>query len=167
MLRTVALLTPPFASLTYAVPEWLAGFAWCPGLRVAVPLGRGMLRIGVVLGDGSPLPEGVTARPMLWPLEKEPLLPSGHMEMVRQLALRQAVTPGQILAMVLPAGLRVTQMRLRTMEAQGKAQIRLLKDLPKLRLVKHGCGEGRSCSGHGKTPPPASCVYCVAIRRGL
>ena len=132
MLRTVALLTPPFASLTYAVPEWLAGFAWCPGLRVAVPLGRGMLRIGVVLGDGSPLPEGVTARPMLWPLEKEPLLPSGHMEMVRQLALRQAVTPGQILAMVLPAGLRVTQMRLRTMEAQGKAQIRLLKDLPKL-----------------------------------
>lgn len=43
---------------------------------------------------------------MLWPLEKEPLLPSGHMEMVRQLALRQAVTPGQILAMVLPAGLR-------------------------------------------------------------
>ena len=94
MLRTVALLTPPFASLTYAVPEWLAGFAWCPGLRVAVPLGKGMLRIGVVLGDGSPLPEGVTARPMLWPLEKEPLLPSGHMEMVRQLALRQAVTPG-------------------------------------------------------------------------
>ena len=91
-----------------------------------------MLRIGVVLGDGSPLPEGVTARPMLWPLEKEPLLPSGHMEMVRQLALRQAVTPGQILAMVLPAGLRVTQMRLRTMEGQGKAQIRLLKDLPKL-----------------------------------
>ena len=135
MLRTVALLTPPFASLTYAVPEWLAGFAWCPGLRVAVPLGRGMLRIGVVLGDGSPLPEGVTARPMLWPLEKEPLLPSGHMEMVRQLALRQAVTPGQILAMVLPAGLRVTQMRLRTMEAQGKAQIRLLKDLPKLPVV--------------------------------
>ena len=123
-----------------------------------MPLGRGMLRIGVVLGDGSPLPEGVTARPMLWPLEKEPLLPSGHMEMVRQLALRQAVTPGQILAMVLPAGLRVTQMRLRTMEAQGKAQIRLLK---------RGCGEGRSCSGHGKTPPPASCVYCVAIRRGL
>ena len=132
MLRTVALLTPPFASLTYAVPEWLAGGAWCPGLRVAVPLGRGMLRIGVVLGEGSPLPEGVTARPMLWPLEKEPLLPSGHMEMVRQLALRQAVTPGQILAMVLPAGLRVTQMRLRTMEGQGKAQIRLLKDLPKL-----------------------------------
>ena len=132
MLRTVALLTPPFASLTYAVPEWLAGFAWCPGLRVAVPLGRGMLRIGVVLGDGSPLPEGVTARPMLWPLENETLLQSGHKEMVRQLALRQAVTPGQILAMVLPAGLRVTQMRLRTMEAQGKAQIRLLKDLPKL-----------------------------------
>ena len=104
MLRTVALLTPPFASLTYAVPEWLADFDWCLGLRVAVPLGRGMLRVGVVLGDGSPLPEGVAAKPMLWPLEAEPLLPAGHMEMVRQLAVRQAVMPGQILAAVLPAG---------------------------------------------------------------
>lgn len=132
MLRTVALLSPPFSSLTYAVPEWLSDCAWVPGLRVAVPLGRGMLRAGVVLGEGSPLPEGVTARPMLWPLETEPLLPPGHMEMVRQLALRQAVTPGQILAMVLPAGLRVTQMRLRTMEGTGKAQILLLKELPRL-----------------------------------
>ncbi len=122
MLRTVALLSPPFASLTYAVPEWLSEGAWPPGLRVAVPLGRGMLRVGVVLGEGSPLPEGVAARPMLWPLETEPLLPPGHMEMVRQLALRQGVTPGQILAMVLPAGLRVTQMRLRTMEGTGMPQ---------------------------------------------
>lgn len=132
MLRTVALLSPPFASLTYAVPEWLSDGAWPPGLRVAVPLGRGMLRVGVILGEGSPLPEGVAARPMLWPLETEPLLPPGHMEMVRQLALRQAVTPGQILAMVLPAGLRVTQMRLRTMEGAGKACLRLLKELPHL-----------------------------------
>ena len=132
MFRTVALLTPPFASLTYAVPEWLPEYPWLPGLRVAVPLGRGMLRVGVVLGDGSPLPEGVKARPMLWPLETEPLLPPGHMEMVRQLALRQAVMPGQILATVLPAGLRATQMRLRTLEGQGRAQIRFLKELPKL-----------------------------------
>ncbi len=132
MLRTVALLSPPFASLTYAVPERDSAGAWPPGLRVAVPLGRGMLRVGVVLGEGSPLPEGVAARPMLWPLETEPLLPPGHMEMVRQLALRQAVTPGQILAMVLPAGLRVTQMRLRTMEGTGKACLRLLKELPHL-----------------------------------
>ena len=132
MLRTVALLTPPFASLTYAVPEWLADFDWRPGLRVAVPLGRGMLRVGVVLGDGSPLPEGVTAKPMLWPLEAEPLLPIGHMEMVRQLAVRQAVTPGHILAAVLPAGLRVTQMRLRTIGEQGRARVRLLKELSRL-----------------------------------
>ena len=133
MFRTVALLTPPFASLTYAVPEWLSGYPWLPGLRVAVPLGRGgKLRVGVVLGDGEPLPEGIQARPMIWPLETEPLLPPGHMEMVRQLALRQAVMPGQILAAVLPAGLRATQMRLRTLGGQGGAQIRMLKDFPKL-----------------------------------
>lgn len=132
MPRTVALLTLPFASLTHVVPEWLVGFAWCSGLRVAVPLGRGTLRIGVVLGDGSPLPERVTTRSMFWPLEKESLLSSGYMEMVRQLILRQAMMPGQTLAMVLPAGLWVTQTRLRTMEARGKAQTWLLKDSPKL-----------------------------------
>lgn len=133
MLRIVALLSPPFSSLTYAVPEWLADFAWQPGLRVAVPLGRGALRVGVVLdAEAGALPEGIVAREIIWPLESEPLLPAEHMEMVRQLALRQAVTPGQILATVLPAGLKVTQMRLRTFGEQGKAKIRFLKELPSL-----------------------------------
>ena len=96
------------------------------------------------------------------------------MEMVRQLALRQAVTPGQILAMVLPAGLRVTQMRLRTMEAQGKAQIRLLKDLPKLPVeVLAALGEAWMRGGAELLGPREDaaaselCDYCVAIRRGL
>ncbi len=132
MLRTVALLTPPFASLTYAVPEWLAGFAWCPGLRVAVPLGRGMLRIGVVLGDGSPLPEGVNGSAHALASGK------GTFAAVRAHGngAPACFAPGRDAGADprdgAPAGLRVTQMRLRTMEAQCKAQIRLLKDLPKL-----------------------------------
>lgn len=52
MYATVALLTPPYASLTYTLlPEFPADF-WQPGLRVAVPLGRGertALRAAVLL----------------------------------------------------------------------------------------------------------------------
>lgn len=128
---TVALLSPPFSSLTYAVPDWLSAFKWQPGLRVVIPLGKGpVLRPGVILDTtGKNLPAGVTARPMLWPLEKEPLLPPGHMEMVRQLALRQAVTPGQILAAVLPSGLRLTHVRLRWLDGKGKANVQRIKAL--------------------------------------
>ena len=121
MLYSVALLSPPFTVLTYAEPEYLKGFSWGKGLRVAVPLGRGKLRVGVVLGASEPdsLPEGVVARPMLWPLEREPLLPEAHLELVRQLALRQAVPQGQILATVLPSGLRLAELKLRVLSTGG------------------------------------------------
>ena len=138
--RTVALLSPPFASLSYTVPEWLSGCAWPSGLRVAVPLGKGRLRVGVVLDDKTPeLPDGVVPRPMLWPLESEPLLSAEHMEMVRQLALRQAVMPGQILAAVLPSGLRTTQMRLRIIEGeQGRAGQAKVLSFRELSLLPEG-----------------------------
>ena len=48
MLCHVALCTPPFTTLTYATPEGFPGFDWKPGLRVAVPLGNGAIRVGVV-----------------------------------------------------------------------------------------------------------------------
>lgn len=129
---TVALLSPPFASLTYAVPEWLAGFPLKPGLRVAVPLGKGRLRTGVILEEkGSELPEGCTLRPLLWPLEREPLLPDGHLEMVRQLALRQVVMPGQILAAVLPSGLKLAKVRLRLIDAAG-SRVHFLREVAEL-----------------------------------
>ena len=41
MYATVALLTPPYASLTYTLPPEFPADFWQPGLRVAVPLGRG------------------------------------------------------------------------------------------------------------------------------
>ena len=48
MLCHVAICTPPFTTLTYATPEGFPGFDWKPGLRVAVPLGNGAIRVGVV-----------------------------------------------------------------------------------------------------------------------
>lgn len=145
-LRAVALLSPPYATLTYAVPPWLPPQAWRRGTRVAVPLGNGAVRVGVLLddeshaaasggpnggADGRALPEGVVPRPMLWPLEREPLLDAGYLDMVRQLALRQAASEGQILGNFLPVGLRTTQVRLRFFE-DGRARTLKFRDLAPL-----------------------------------
>ena len=64
MYATVALLTPPYASLTYLLPPEFPADFWQPGLRVAVPLGRGertALRAAVLLrvSPTADMPEGV------------------------------------------------------------------------------------------------------------
>ena len=48
MICHVALCTPPYSTLTYLTPAEFPGFDWKPGLRVAVPLGNGAIRVGVV-----------------------------------------------------------------------------------------------------------------------
>ncbi len=135
MYHHVALLTPPFASLTYARPDWLPqAVYWKAGVRVAIPLGSGACRLGVLLDDGAPesdLPDGVAARPMLWPLEREALISVEQLELARQLALRQMQTPGRILQAMLPAGLRTLKVRLRAAHDSGLRQwsVRQLAEL--------------------------------------
>lgn len=132
MLLCVALFSPPYASLTYASSTWLDGFSWREGLRVAVPLGRLGVRAGLVLErvqeEEQALPAGVEAREIIWPLEREPLLPRTHLEMIRHMAVRQCVSPGYILAHVLPAGLRVARARLRSL-AGGRARTFSFREL--------------------------------------
>lgn len=151
MFYHVALLSPPYATLTYAEPGWLAGFPWRPGLRVAVPLGNGAVRAGVILKavETPDLPAGVSARPVVWPLERQPLLGEGYISMMVQLARRQFVTPGNILGTVLPQGLRTTgRIRVREFAAGGKPRLFQLRELPRLgekRLTELGASflEGR------------------------
>ncbi len=132
MFLSVALLNPPYTTLTYAAGEWLGAFGWSAGLRVVVPLGRRVLCPGVILHASeqplADLPPEIRLRPIIWPLEKEPLLSGEYLELIRQLALRQAVSPGQILASVLPIGLRVAKSRLRLF-SKGRSQIRSLPQL--------------------------------------
>lgn len=131
MYHSVALLSPPYATLTYARPTWWPEALCLPGLRVAVPLGQGALRAAVLLGSGkeqADLPEGVDARPLAWPLESVPLLSPAYLEMVCQLALRQCRTPGDILGRMLPQGLRSAQARLRHF-GDGKPRIYGIKAL--------------------------------------
>ena len=116
-LADVLLLSPPYGTLTYALPAYLPQRAWQTGMRVAVPLGKGC-RAAVICslrakGEGEAPPEGLRAA--LWPLEREPLLTPEYLDLIWQLSLRQAISPGRILGTVLPSSLRTGKARIRFM----------------------------------------------------
>jgi primosomal protein N' (replication factor Y) (superfamily II helicase) len=104
----VWLASPPYAALTYLCPDWLKSPE--PGLRVLVPLGRG-LRVGVLERPCASVPEGVELKSLLWPLEQTPVLDSATLELVRDLASRHMAHPGRVLELILPRGLRSVQVR--------------------------------------------------------
>lgn len=109
----VALLTPPFATLSYALPEYLPAEAFFVGQRVAAPLGKG-LRVGVIREFAEEAKDsGIVLKPLAWPLDREPLLSESYLDLAVQLAHRQTEPVGRILGSMLPAGLRTTQVRLR------------------------------------------------------
>ena len=105
----IALTAPPFSILSYGVPESFCPEDFPAGLRVLVPVG-GQLRVGVVWETGAAPPEGVTLRPVLWPLEREPVCDAAYLELVRNLASRYLSPPGRILMALLPKGLRTSRL---------------------------------------------------------
>jgi primosomal protein N' (replication factor Y) len=105
----VALLSPPFGTLSYQLPAGFPEYFWKAGLRLAVPLGRG-LRSAVLLRRGRAAtadPEGFILKEVVWPLEREPILSEAYLDFARQFALRQAQPEGRMLAGMLPPGLRI------------------------------------------------------------
>ena len=124
MYATVALLSPPYASLSYSLPTEFPVEFWKPGLRVAAPLGRGALRAAVLLETSAQidLPPGVVCKDLCWPLEPAPLLAPDLLALAQDLARRQGLTPGSILGHVLPLGLRKTGVRLHCLH-QGRAAV--------------------------------------------
>lgn len=119
VLADVVLLSPPFGVLSYSLPGYLPRDAWCVGMRVSVPLGKGCRAAVIVAlraeGEGQPPPPGL--KPLLWPLEREALLSPGYLDTARQLSLRQAEPLGRILGTVLPATLRSAKARIRFLDA--------------------------------------------------
>ncbi|OGR40108.1 MAG: primosomal protein N' [Desulfovibrionales bacterium GWA2_65_9] len=99
----VWLASPPYAALTYLCPDWFPDPQ--PGLRVLAPLGRG-LRVGVLQEPTKALPQGVDLKPLVWPLEHEPVLDPGTLDLVRELSARHMAHPGRVLELILPRGLR-------------------------------------------------------------
>lgn len=113
----VALLSPPYSTLSYSLPDYLPAEAFHRGQRVAVPLGKG-LRLGVIQDlatDASKerKEKKFLLKPLFWPLERNALLSPDYLDMALQLAHRQMETLGRILGGILPAGLRAAQVRIR------------------------------------------------------
>lgn len=126
MLARIALFSPPYATLTYALPEEFPASFWRPGLRVAVPLGgrpgaASPLRAGMLLAPAreSDLPEDAVCKTIAWPLESAPLVPGTLLELAQDLALRQGVSAGQALKHMLPQGLRSLRVRMRVLGGTG------------------------------------------------
>jgi len=133
----IALLSPPYSTLSYATPSYLPESMWEIGMRVAVPLGNSAFRVGVITQLNAQLPtdipKGITIRPFVWSMEKKSLLSPQYMDMIKQLALRQLLTEGRILGNVLPAGMRTTKnIRLRQFKENGKPHFYKLRDLGQL-----------------------------------
>ena len=131
MYANVALLSPPYACLTYALPPEFPPEFWRPGLRLAVPLGRSErgFRAAALLSvsEASGLPGSVTCKTVCWPLEDAPLLPPDLLALFRDMALRQGVEAGLILGHVLPQGLRSTRVRLHCLERGRATALSLLQ----------------------------------------
>ncbi|EPR42770.1 primosomal protein N [Desulfovibrio sp. X2] len=133
----VALPSPPFALLTYELPEYFPAEAFVPGSRALAPLGGGF-RAVVVVGPEEAAPEGVATRPLLWPLEREPLLGADYLEMARNLSARLAEPLGQVLFGLLPRGVRSAQVRYKVRGGKGRKRSfspRDLADLPGAELA--------------------------------
>jgi len=125
-LLRVALLSPPFAALTYSLPAHFSGWDFAPGLRVAVPMGRSV-RAGVVLGPAESMPVGIEAKDVIWPLELSPLLTPAYVKLAETLASRQMAHPGQVLATLLPAGLKLAKATLSFRHGNKKLKYPLSK----------------------------------------
>ena len=106
----VTLVSPPYQVLTYERPSRLP--ALTPGQRVIVPLGRSH-RMGVVVGPVAEAPEGVAVKPLIWPLERNPLLSAEYLDLAANLASRQMSSVGRILEILLPRGLRTASVTFR------------------------------------------------------
>ena len=119
MFARIALLSAPYSTLTYALPDIFPEEFWQEGLRVAIPLGRGALRAGILMErlEHSDLPDDVTCKEVAWPLETVPLLSEEIRALARDLAIRQGLEPGCVFGHVLPQGLRQVDLRIRWLAA--------------------------------------------------
>lgn len=113
MFARVALLSAPFATLTYSLPGAFPDSFWRAGLRVLVPVGK-TLRPGFILEvlAESGLAANVKCRDLIFPLELDPLINAELASLATDLAIRQALAPGMVFGHALPAGLRKPDARI-------------------------------------------------------
>jgi primosomal protein N' (replication factor Y) len=131
----VALLSPPYLTLSYASSPFFTDDAWGVGQRVVVPLGRS-LRCGLIVEREASGGEQGDLKPLLWPLENRPLLCSKYLELVFELAKHHLHSPGHVLSIVLPPVVRRLNLRLAVRDERFSKELKLseLRLLPAKRL---------------------------------
>lgn len=100
----VAVPLPLHQLLTYAVPEDQRQLAR-PGSRVRVPVGRRRLT-GILVARVDEAPSGVEVRPLEAVIDPSPLLPPELLELGLFTADYYRAAPGEVLAALVPQGLR-------------------------------------------------------------
>lgn len=86
-------------------------------MRVLVPVGR-RVRAGIIssLQEESGLPSTIRCKPIIFPLDGSPFVSSELMAVIRQQALRQGQSQGEVWRHILPVGLRSSRARIATGE---------------------------------------------------
>ena len=149
----VTLLEPPYADLTYSLPKAFPENFWKEGLRVAVPLGRGPLRPGIVRALDVEAPQGVRLRDIAFPLEVVPILNPGLVRILEAVASRQCLTVGLAISQLVPLT-RDMGVRVRRLDIKGREGTLSLKQAAAL-----GPGEKKALvqellSGRALLVPP-------------
>lgn len=107
MYARIVLLSKPFSTLTYQLPDCFPDAFWQPGLRVAVPLGN-MIRVGYIesFAQTCDLARGIRCKTVIWPLDLIPTLSEELLALARDLAARQGISAGEVYGHILPAFFR-------------------------------------------------------------
>ena len=131
----VALLSPPYLTLSYGSSPFFPDDVWRAGQRVVVPLGKA-IRCALIVGTEPQTEEKRQLKPLLWPLEKRPLLDSAYLELVFELSKHHLHTPGHVLSTVLPPQVRRLNIRLAAQDDRFPKEIKLaeLSRIPEQRL---------------------------------
>ncbi len=101
----VAILSPPYKSFCYTVPESFPKDFWKVGQRVIVPFKTGF-RVGVLLRTTTPDPSLKDIKPIFFPLEASSVLSEEYITFVEEISKHYAVPIAEVLSMILPSGLK-------------------------------------------------------------
>jgi primosomal protein N' (replication factor Y) len=158
----VALLSPPYTTLTYVQPGDFPESIWQPGLRVIVPVRR-EIRLGLLLDRIRVGDEVRQKKKLLWPGEYEPLFPPAFLRLLQALSARYVSTPGRILATVLPGLVKTAGKKLvsRDGDTISLSQLAALKGEDKRWLVEQWrAGNLQFQTSQSPGPPQRWSVAC-------
>lgn len=133
----VAIMVQPYSTYTYCIPAIYTKIpsfnihALC-GSRIIIPLGKRKSSImGIITQtDPPPLDKSISVRPFYWILDIVPFFNLEYVTMVKELALRYAVSEGLIYTTILPSPMR--SMRSTVRFFGDKPSVITLEEIPLL-----------------------------------